>query len=290
MPKPLSLSDYYLAAFNAKPFGMFISPNWVGLAAAGILGILNPAFWFIGVGVELGYLTWLAHNSRFRAVVNARQNLPQHEESADRVQALLRALPQEDQIRYRTLVQRCAALVLKPGESVPSDEMQPRAQALERLTWIYLQLLQTRYSIRTTLAESQSGKSKAPETELRERVAKLEEQQKIPTLDEGLRKSYTSQLDILKERLNTLQEARGKLDFLEAELVRIQEQVELIREQTMLANEPGQMSDKIDQVTGTLESTSEWIKEQQGIYGKVADILETPPTVLTAPGRAMQKQ
>jgi chromosome segregation ATPase len=186
-------------------------------------------------------------------------------------------------------VQRCAALVMNPGETAPSVEMQPRAQALERLTWIYLQLLQTRSSIRKTLAESQSGKTKAPETELRERITKLEEQQQTPGLDEGLKKSYSSQLDILRERLNTLQEARGKLDFLEAELVRIQEQVELIREQTMLANEPGQMSDKIDQVTGTLESTSEWIKEQQGIYGKVADILDAPPTVFTAPRGAIKQ-
>ena len=35
--------NYVVAAFNARPFGMFVAPNWVGLAAMGLLGIANPA-------------------------------------------------------------------------------------------------------------------------------------------------------------------------------------------------------------------------------------------------------
>ena len=34
--------DHVRAAFNARPIGMFVPPNWVGLAAFGFLGLLNP--------------------------------------------------------------------------------------------------------------------------------------------------------------------------------------------------------------------------------------------------------
>ena len=45
--------DYLSAAFNARPMGMFVAPNWVGIAAFGILGAANPGFWVIGAGLEL---------------------------------------------------------------------------------------------------------------------------------------------------------------------------------------------------------------------------------------------
>ena len=58
--------DYLSAAFNARPMGMFVAPNWVGIAAFGILGAANPGFWVIGAGLELGYLLSLATNKRAR--------------------------------------------------------------------------------------------------------------------------------------------------------------------------------------------------------------------------------
>ena len=65
--------QYLTAAFNARPFGMVVAPNWVGLAAAGLLGLANPGFWVLGAGLELGYLLVLATNERFRRIVAARQ-------------------------------------------------------------------------------------------------------------------------------------------------------------------------------------------------------------------------
>jgi len=45
--------DYVSAAFSARPLGMFVAPNWIGLAAAGLLGVVNPGFWVLGAGLEL---------------------------------------------------------------------------------------------------------------------------------------------------------------------------------------------------------------------------------------------
>ena len=67
--------EYVRAAFNAKPAGMFVPPNWIGLGVIGFLGILNPGFWLIGLGCELAYLGWLGTNPRFQNLVNGDQLL-----------------------------------------------------------------------------------------------------------------------------------------------------------------------------------------------------------------------
>ena len=55
---------YWWAAFNAKPFGMPIPPNWFGLAAIALLGaFLNPGLWLFGAGLELAYLKTLSGNA-----------------------------------------------------------------------------------------------------------------------------------------------------------------------------------------------------------------------------------
>ena len=58
--------SYLAAAFNARPFGMPIPPNWFGVAAFALLGaFVNPALWLIGVGLEGLYLWTLSRNPRF---------------------------------------------------------------------------------------------------------------------------------------------------------------------------------------------------------------------------------
>src|SRR5690606_12425289 len=64
--------SYLGAAFNARPFGMPVPPNWFALAAFGLLGaIVNPGFWLIGAGIEGLYLWTLSRHPRFRAAVDA---------------------------------------------------------------------------------------------------------------------------------------------------------------------------------------------------------------------------
>jgi len=64
--------SYWWAAFNAKPLGMPIPPNWFGVAAFGLLGALvNPGLWLIGLGLEGLYLWSVSRNPRFRNTVDA---------------------------------------------------------------------------------------------------------------------------------------------------------------------------------------------------------------------------
>ena len=64
-------SDYIREAFNARPIGMFVPPNWIGIGAFALLGLVNPGFWVMGAGLELAYLGILSTNPRFQRYVDA---------------------------------------------------------------------------------------------------------------------------------------------------------------------------------------------------------------------------
>jgi hypothetical protein len=267
--------DNVRAAFNARPIGMFVPPNWIGLAAFGFLGLLNPGFWIIGAGLECAYLGILAGNERFQRVVAASRQWESRRQWQARVDALVDQLGREAQSRYRALEKRCRAILDEEGaEAVPSG-VEVQGEGLGKLLWLYLRLLLTRQAIDRVIV--QSAVSGEEGSRLEERIRGLERQLAAGVPGEELRRSLTGQIEILKQRLEKRTEAREKLEFLDAELTRLQEQVELIREQAVLSTDPRLVSERIDRITATLDGTSQWIREQQQIYGAAEDLLAEPP-------------
>jgi hypothetical protein len=272
-------SDYVREAFGARPLGMFFPPNWVGLGVFALLGILNPGFWLLGLGLELAYLGTLSNNKRFQRLVNATFEWKTRRQWQARVDELVLQLSPDGQRRYRALEVRCRSILeqqLKTG-AAPAPGLDEQSQGLGRLLWIYLRLLLTRQAIEKIVRES--GEAQEDTERLQQRAGELQQRIKDEKLGEELRRSLTGQLDILQQRLQKRHEARDKLDFLDAELTRIQEQAELVREQAVLSTDPDAVSQRIDQITTTLGGTTEWIKEQQQIYGAVEDLLAEPPSL-----------
>jgi hypothetical protein len=267
--------DYICKAFNARPIGMFVPPNWIGMGIFGILGALNPGFWAIGLGLELGYLAALATNHRFQKFVAATLQLKTQQHWQTKVDVLVQQLGKEDQQRYRNLESRCRTLLEQQLHfQTPSSGVQAQGEGLGKLIWVYLRLLATRQAITRII---KGGAGSPDETkELEERVAALQAQLREP-LSEDLKKSLSGQVEIVQQRLEKRREAKQKLEFLDAELMRIQEQVELVREQAVLSADPEALSQRIDQVTTTLGSTNQWIHDQQKIYGAVEDLMAEPP-------------
>jgi len=271
--------DYVHAAFNARPAGMFIPPNWIGLGVFGFLGLLNPGFWIIGLGCELAYLGWLGTHSRFQNIVTGSRLLEERREWQSKLFELIRQLSPEDQQRYRALEARCQGILEQQARGTGlSPGLDQQGEGLGRLVWIYLRLLLTRESIRKIIRESSGGEEQA--VQLKERIDKLQQQLQQPETTEDLRKSLTAQIEILQQRQEKKREAAEKLAFLDAELTRIQEQAELLREQAVLATDPEVVSQRIDQVTTTLGGTNQWIRDQQKVYGAMEDLLSDPPPLV----------
>jgi len=273
--------DYVRAAFNARPMGMFIPPNWIGLGIFGFLGALNPGFWIIGLGCELAYLGWLGTHPRFQNLVTGDHLLEEQRHWQTKVYDLIRQLPPEDQQRYRALEARCKNILDQQSQLGLSPGLAEQGEGLGKLVWIYLRLLLTREAIRKILRDSTSA-SADDSAHMKERIEKLQQQLQQPSTTEDLRKSLTAQLEILQQRQEKKREAVDKLAFLDAEITRIQEQVELLREQAVLSTDPEVVSQRIDQVTTTLGGTNQWIRDQQKIYGAMEDLLSEPPPLVAS--------
>jgi len=271
--------DYVTAAFNARPIGMFVAPNWVGLTAFGLLGMANPGFWVLGAGLELGYLLTLATNRRFQQTVDARPITAARQEWNDRIQRVLGRLTPEDRRVYDELSERCRSILelQLQGTTDSPPGLETQADGLGRLSWTFLRLLLARRTIGTVLGGARN------DLELQRKMAALERQQQQPGLSEELARSIGGQLEILRQRLTQRSEGDRKLVFIEAELERIQQQVELIREQAAVSSDSDLLSRRIDEITATLGATGQWIRDQQQVYGAMEDLLTEPPPLVADP-------
>ena len=276
---------YLSAAFNARPFGMFVAPNWVGLAAVGLLGFVEPGFWVLGAGLELGYLLLLATNERFQRVVSAGDRTgPAIEDWTARIGRALLELPDTDRRRYQAVAERCRSIIdLQVRHSaIGAVGMEAQQESLARLSWMYLRLLLGRHAIAKVQAE---GRSKA---DLEVALAGLERRLTDPALGDELRRSVEGQVEIVRQRIDHREEAARQMTFIESELGRIEQHVELLREQAALSTDPGILSRRIDEIASTLGGTSQWIRDQQQIFGAMDDLLvDVPPMPVT---RAQERQ
>ena len=270
MPRSRGLFDYLRAAFNARPFGMFVAPNWVGVAAFGLLGLVNPGFWLLGAGLELGYLTVLSTNPRFQRAIDAADQSGSERDWQRKINDLLQSLSEGDRRRYNALASRCQGILEQQAQG-GDVALEAQSAGLGRLLWMYLRLLVARNAIERVIGDASRGEP------LDRRLLDLETQVAAPDVNDDLRRSLNSQLDILRQRMAQQADAREKIRFLDAEIVRIQEQVELIREQAALSTDPERLSERIDQIAATLGGTAQWIRDQQQVYGEMEDLLTEPP-------------
>jgi hypothetical protein len=277
--------EYVTAAFNARPLGMFVAPNWVGLAAFGLLGVANPGFWVLGAGLELGYLLTLATNARFQRAVSSRPLAAATTEWNGRIQRLRDRLDATDRQRFAALSQRCASIIdLQTHGGVETPQgIESQADSLGRLSWMFLRLLVARSTILSVVREGED------EALLEQRRAALARQANDEDAPADLRRSLTGQIEILQQRIDQRVEAERKLAYIDAELARIEEQVELIREQAAMSTDPEILSRRIDEIAATLGGTGQWIRDQQQVYGAMEDLLTEPPP-LSIDARAKETQ
>ena len=267
--------SFVTAAFNARPFGMFVAPNWVGLAAVGLLGLAEPGIWVLGAGLELGYLLLLATNERFQRAVTAKETTQETDAWTPRIGRALLDLGEADRRRYQAIAERCRSILdLQARQSatsgIPLDEPH---EGLARLSWMYLRLLQARQAIAKVQTEGRSP------SELAQSLADVERRLASSDLGDELRHSLEGQAEILRQRIEHREEASRQATFIDSELARIEQQVELIREQAALSTDPAILSRRIDEIAASLGGTSQWIRDQQQLVGAMEDLLtdSVPP-------------
>ena len=247
---------YLRAAFSARPLGMPVPPNWIALAAAGLLGwFVHPGLWLIAGGLELGYLMALTSNVRFRAVIDAAgRPVPP---SVDRRAALFTQLDDEARGAQEALEARCREVLAVNGGDDPLLVQQE--EQLRQLCWLRLRLLAARSSVQSVARTGGSERR-----ELTKRLADLEKRRDAAASD--LASSIEGQAAIVRSRLAQFDEAGGRLDYLDAELDRLRQQVELLRDQALLAaggTDGAGLSSTIAGLGESLQTTNRWMRDQR---------------------------
>ncbi len=265
---------YLLAAFNARPMGMPIPPNWLGLGAIGLLGFLaHPGFLLIGLGLEVAYLGLVASNRWFQTMVDAAgsggSEGPDERWAARRLKELNNLTPADRAIQ-QAIEARCAELVahLTRLEADPSGS---QAADLAQLCWLHLRLLSARGAIAAVVAAAQEG------TDLAKKRAELDRRLADPGLDAQVRSSLEGQLTVIAGRLAGHAEARTRLEFVEAELERLRQQVELAREQGLLATDAEAISRSVNVLSATMGEAGRWLRDQQELLGGLDSGTDAPP-------------
>lgn len=263
----MSAFSYWLAAFNARPLDMPIAPNWVGLAAFGLLGaFLSPGFWLLGAGLELAYLGWLSGHPRFRRAVDAAHQ--QISAGADPAEArylqLHESLAAADRERQQRIESRAREIV---GSLDRSPLLGAHQDSVEQLVWLHLRLLAARQAFAHVVdtGREQDAQLAAQERRIAERLADA-------GIGADLKRSLEQQQTVIDQRQAAHADAGRRLEHVEAELARIDQQIALIREQALLATDEGGIGRSLDALSASFNEANRWLDGQRDLLG----IFETP--------------
>lgn len=272
--------SYLAAAFNARPLGMPIPPNWFGITAFGLLGaLINPGLWLIGLGLEGIYLWALSRNERFRATVDAVAGVS---DSTSRYEALLASLDSAAQAHQYEIEREAAEIVgLLQRSSVHASQIGD----IRQMAWLHLKLLAARASFAEVVAVADRERKSLDEQERRCR-----ERLSAGDTDEELRRSLEQQLEVIKSRQDAHRDAKRRRELVDAEIARLRQQVSLVREQALLSTDENTMAQSLDAVSASLNEANRWMRDQGDIFAGLDQFTdEPPPADLLASKRAARR-
>jgi hypothetical protein len=272
--------SYLAAAFNARPLGMPIPPNWFGIAAFGLLGALvNPGLWLIGLGLEGLYLWSLSRNERFRNTVDAAAGAS---DSSSRYENLLAQLDSAAQSQQYDIEREAAEIVSLLQRS---DGMGPQIGDVRQMAWLHLKMLAARSSFQEVVAVAERERKKLDEQErrCRARIAEAD-------TDEELRRSLEQQLAVIASRHQAHADAERRLELVDAELGRLRQQVSLVREQALLATDEDSIAHSLDALSASLNEANRWLKDQRELFAGLDTFNDEPPPADLLASRRTQKR
>lgn len=252
---------YWWAAFNARPLGMPIPPNWFGLAAFGMLGaFVHPGLWLIGAGLELAYLKLLSGSARFKKTVDATSGKAEPETDPEdaRYDSMLAALNFRDRQKHQG-IEAIARDILSTLAKTPLFESQ--GDSVEQLVWLHLRLLNARAALLRV-----GDNARVERDSLIQQQQKLEQRLQDESLSPELRRSLEQQQLVIEQRQQAHADAARRLEQVDAELVRIDHQMALIREQTLLASDDGSAGASLNALSASFNETQRWLSSQRDLF------------------------
>ena len=243
-------------AFFARPDIPLLRIPWnaLGIVAAAVAGFWDPSIWGVATAGELIYLFTLASNPGFQQSIRDRDRVELHGDTEEARKRLLSRLGGAARQRYVKLEEkrrRLNTLVLETS----NDDLfaDSNSSALQKLTWLYLNLL-----------VAQRNLIVAPASDARdlEKQIAMSERELASAPSDAARASKEATIRLLRERLDNIQHKATSLAEIDADLARIETQLDFALEEATLRGRPVAISADVELTShllntdGSLDSTT----------------------------------
>jgi hypothetical protein len=231
---------YLYHAFFARPDIPLLRLPWNAFAvvAAAVAGWWDPAVWGVAGAGELMYLFTMASNPGFQQWIDDRQIEEARGDTEYGRKHLLSKVGGAARQRYKKLEDKRARLETLYRDHHEDDLfLDSNRDALQRLTWLFLNLLVAQRNLIIAPASD--------ERDLRKQIATCERELAAATTD-SLRSSKEATLNLLRERLDNIAHRTESLAEIDADLARIETQFDYALEEATLRGRPTAISSNIE--------------------------------------------
>jgi hypothetical protein len=242
---------YLLRAFFARPDIPLLRLPWnaLGVLAAGIAGFWDPTIWAVAGAGEFMYLLTLASNPGFQRWIEDGRTEELRGDTEEARKRLLSKIGGAARQRYVKLEEKRRRLETLYRENAGDDLFyDSNRDALQRLTWFYLNLLIAQRNIVVAPPSDEQALQKQIAAYQRELAA-------APT--SAVRASLEATIRLLKERLDNIQHREITMAEIDADLTRIETQFDFALEEASLRGRPTAISANVELTSRLLENLDE---------------------------------
>ena len=253
----------------------------------------EPLYLLIGATAYVLGWVYLPDMPLFRGWIERKKNAAK--EAAARAEvagfvkrrdALLASLQPRLRERYHALAQICRSIERAAAENEDGSALNvsadTRLRKLDELMWMYLRLLSTQQSLELFLEAERREDLPGAVAEAEQEVAELKtEMDALPGSRAGsdgkqrLLNSRLERLDVLRRRLERVQESESNLELVLAEQDRLSEQIKLIRADAVATRNAEALSARIDASVAHLNETTKWLSQLDEFKDLVGDLPAT---------------
>ncbi|MEN6452290.1 MAG: hypothetical protein ABFC96_17500 [Thermoguttaceae bacterium] len=262
-----------------------------GGAAAFLTGYGDVLLPLVMAG-ELTYVGLLGSHPKFQAYVDAQKQQTQRADSSvaseQTMRYILGSLPADALQRFKSLRAQCVELrqiasdLKRPGMGavdVPLDELQ--LSGLDRLLWIHLRLLYTRYALARFLQKTDAQQIQKNIQTLEQQISQLPADDADPRR-QRVRAALQDNLETSRSRLANLAKAHENCQFIGLEIDRLENKIRSLSEMAINRQEPEFISSEVDHVATSMVDTERTMNELQFATGITAPDEEPPPLLRAA--------
>jgi hypothetical protein len=250
------------------------------------------------VAGEMAYVGLLGSHPKFQSYVDAQAAKAERTETSaegqQTLQHILRELPQELLNRFQSLRNQCLELrqiamdLKRPGMGVvdvPLDDLQ--LTGLDRLLWIHLRLLYTRYALARFLQKTGADQIEKNIQSVEKQIAQLPADDQDPRR-QRVRAALQDNLETSRSRLANLTKAQENYQFMELEIDRLENKIRSLSEMAINRQEPEFISSEVDHVASSMVDTERTMNELQFATG-LNPLENEPPALLRVAAVSSQK-